>query len=291
MSLDAFLEGFLIWYARRFPLRKGKLRVIETLWRTAIRGCDTRRLATLQYGGIKLPCDLRDDLQRQFYFFGTYFLEEQILACWQKQARDNMVVFDVGANLGIFSFAALAVAPNATVHAFEPTPEIASCLREAAALNGFSKLNVHELAVSGSTGHAKLNRCLGDTGTNSGMNFIFGSADEGDPDRVSTVRLDDFCREYAINYIDLLKVDVQGHEADVFVGAERLLTAGGIGLICFELNWAQDSSSRCPARNSIHLLEECGYQFAAVGTSLDWRPSGDWMHSLSDVLARMAPRS
>jgi FkbM family methyltransferase len=287
----SILESLLITYARRFPLRKAKLRVINALWPATVRGHNTARLATLRYGGFRLPCDLREDLQRQFYFFGTYFLEEQLLAAWQQQAKGAKFIFDVGANVGIFSFAALAAEPNATVHAFEPTPEIACQLREAAELNRLCKLNVHDVAVSSINGHARLNRYRGHKGTNGGMNFIFGSADEGDPNRVQTVRLDDFCDEYDINYIDLLKVDVQGHEHDALMGAEKLIGAGRIGLIFCELNWAQDPSSTCPARDSIHLLEKCGYQFAAVGTKLNWRRSGDWMHSLSDVVARMVPRS
>jgi hypothetical protein len=28
------------------------------------------RLAHLRYGGLKMPCDLTEMLQRQFYFFG-----------------------------------------------------------------------------------------------------------------------------------------------------------------------------------------------------------------------------
>ncbi len=287
----SILEELLITYARRFPLRKGKLRLINALWSVAINGNDTRRIATLNYGGFKLPCDLQEDLQRQFYFFGTYFLEQDILSCWEKQAKGAEVIFDIGANVGIFSFAALAAEPNATVHAFEPTQEIAKQLRNAAELNGLGKLKVHALAVSSSNGYARLNRCGGDMGTNSGMNFIFGSADDGAADRVPIVRLDDFCQEYAIHHIDLLKVDVQGHEAEVFTGAERLLTAGRIGLICFELNWTQDPNSRCPARDSIQFLEKCGYQFAAVGKTLNWRQSGEWMQRLGDVLARPASRS
>jgi FkbM family methyltransferase len=290
-SRTSILERMLIAYARRFPLRKGKLRLINALWSAAVDGDDARRIATLIYGGYRLPCDLQEDLQRQIYFFGTYFLEQDNLSWWGKQAKGAEVIFDVGANVGIFSLAALAAEPNAVVHAFEPTPEIAKRLLNAAELNGLHKLNVHALAVSNANGYAKLNRWSGDMGTNSGMNFIFGSADEGDPNRVPIVSLDDFCQEYAINRIDLLKVDVQGHEAEVFKGAQRLLTAGRIGLICFELNWARDPASICPARESIRFLERCGYRFSAVGTMLNWRKSGDWMHGLTDALAWIAPRS
>ena len=55
-------------YARLVPLRKGKLRLINALWSTAVGDKDTTRIATLKYGTVRLPCDLREDLQRQFYF-------------------------------------------------------------------------------------------------------------------------------------------------------------------------------------------------------------------------------
>jgi hypothetical protein len=115
-------ERLLLFYARRFPMRRGKLRVINSLWRAAVGGQKTRRLATLKHGGLTMSCDLSEMLQRQFYFFGTYFVEEDILACWEHAANGARVIFDVGANAGIFSLAALAVQPDATVHAFEPTP-------------------------------------------------------------------------------------------------------------------------------------------------------------------------
>lgn len=275
-------------YARLVPLRKGKLRLINALWSTAIGDKETTRIATLKYGAVRLPCDLREDLQRQFYFFGTYFVEEQNLSCWRRYASDAKVVFDVGANLGIYSFAALAAAPDATVHAFEATPEIANQLREATILNDLRRLHVHAVAVSSRVGFANLNRCRGEMGTNGGMNFISIRASEGDPDCVPTIRLDDFCEEYAIDRIDLLKIDVQGHEAAVLEGAERLLSAGRVGVILFELNWAHNSRRECPALQSVRLLERHGYRFSSPGREPRWRRSGEWMHALSDALARQA---
>ena len=57
------------------------------------------------------------------------------------------IVFDVGANAGIYSLAALSSNPDATVYAFEPTPEIAARLRSAVELNGIDQLNVQEAAI------------------------------------------------------------------------------------------------------------------------------------------------
>lgn len=274
-------------YARHFPLRKAKLRIVNSFWRAATGERDTVRLATLKYGGFKIPCDLHDDLQRQLYFFGTYFIEETPLSIWHRQAIGAKVVFDVGANLGIYSFAALASQADAAVYAFEPTPEIAAQLRNAAKLNGL-KLRVHETAVSSKTGHAKLNRFRGDLGTNSGMNFVFGSADTDDPNRVSTIRLDDFCLENDILRVDLLKIDVQGHEYEVFLGAKNLLGRGAIRQIFLELDWGNPQGG-CVASESIALLETAGYEFSAMSEKPTWRAAGDWMRSLGNVHARRKP--
>lgn len=282
-------ERLLITYARAFPFRRGKMRLVDALWSVASSDSDTMRLATLKYGGFKLPCDLTEDLQRQFYFFGTYFLEEANLACWQRVAKNAHVIFDVGANLGVYSFAALAVAREAAVHAFEPTPEIASQLKSAADLNSLYGLHVHEIAASNISGHGRLNRCRGHTGTNGGMNYIHGTAQPGDLDCVQLIKLDDFCRQSKINRIDLMKVDVQGHEFDVIKGAEELLRAGRIGTLLFELNW--NWGPVCPARASIGLLEQYGYRFAAPKMKLKWRQAGDWILGLTDVLARKPDRN
>src|SRR5713101_1965733 len=190
-------ERLLVLYAQRFPIRRGKLRVINSLWRAAVGDQGTDRVAVLNHGRFKMLCDLSEMLQRQFYFFGTYFLEEDILSCWEIAAKGAKVVLDVGANAGIYSLAALAIQPDAIVHAFEPTPEIAARLRETAQLNGLDHLYVHEAAVFSKSGQATLRRFRGELGTNEGMNFVSEDISGTGPERVQTVCLDQFCQDYA----------------------------------------------------------------------------------------------
>src|SRR5580700_9037165 len=194
MSSSVF-ESVLMMYARRFPIRRGKLRVIDSLWQAGLSDQCTHRVATLKHGGFKMSCDLSEMLQRQFYFFGTYFLEEDILRCWQAAAKGAKVILDVGANAGIYSLAALAVQPDAMVHAFEPTPEIAARLRATAKLNGLGHLHVHEVAVLNTNGQATLKRSRGELGTNEGMNFITRDLDDSGTECVQTVCVDQFCQD------------------------------------------------------------------------------------------------
>ena len=279
-----FAERALLWYVRRCPLRKGKLRLVDGLWRMVAGGGDHQRVAELVYGGFLMPCDIAKMLQRQFYFFGTYFIEEDILDCWQEAAKGTKVILDVGANAGIYSLAALAIEPGAFVHAFEPTPEIAARLRKTAKLNGLRRLHVHEVAVSSKSGHASLRRVCGELGTNEGMNFISTEPCNSGADIVRTICLDQFCQQQAIDHIDLLKLDVQGHEHAVLKGAEHLIQDGRIGTIFMELNWA--TGATCSATESIRLLQEAGYRFAKPAKYLRWEKSGDWLRGLTDVVAR-----
>ena len=277
-------------YARRFPIRKGKLRVINTCWGVAAGARDHHRVASLIHGQFKMPCDINEMLQRQFYFFGTYLVEQSIIECWESAARFANVVFDVGANAGIFSLAALAVQPSITVHAFEPTPEIAARLRKTVTLNGLKRLHVHEVAVFKQNGQATLKRFRGETGTNEGMNFITTSLEDNGEERVETVSLDDFCRSLSIDYIDLLKIDIQGHEYSALAGAEGLIRDGRIGTIFTELNWAMPQGENCPATESVRLLSSAGYEFSEPGRIFHWRKAGDWLRCLSNVVARREPQ-
>ncbi|MGA7713402.1 MAG: FkbM family methyltransferase [Rhizomicrobium sp.] len=265
------------------------MRAVDLLWRLTAGSHGTERFANLRYGGFKMRCDLNEMLQRQFYFFGTYFLEDEILSAWEIAAREAKVILDVGANAGIYSLAALASQPNATVHAFEPTPEIAARLRETAKLNDLDRLHVHEVAVSDRAGQAALKRWRGETGSNEGMNFI--STDTSDPkaEHVGTVCLDQFCDNNAIDRIDLMKIDIQGNEPLAFAGAARLLRERRIGTVFAELNWYPGRHEE-PAVQMIQTLEQAGFQFARPAARLEWRQSGEWMRALNDIVAQSRPR-
>ena len=278
-------------YARRFPIRRGKLRIIDSVWQKVLSDRSTHRMATLKHGKFKMACDLNEMLQRQFYFFGTYFLEEDILRCWEAAAKGAKIVLDVGANAGIYSLAALAVQPDVVVHAFEPTPEIAARLRATAKLNWLENLYVHEVAVLRDGGLATLNRFRGEMGNNEGMNFVTKNIGSSDAERVKTVSLDQFCEDHSINHVDLLKLDVQGHEYSALKGAERLIKSGHIGIIFLELNWAKSAGTTCAATESIRLLEQGGYRFSRPGKRLNWQNAGDWLRTLSDVVAHRGRRS
>ncbi|MFN4909960.1 MAG: FkbM family methyltransferase [Flavobacteriales bacterium] len=68
--------------------------------------------------------------------------------------KNNDIVFDVGANVGVFGVRVMQKAENVSVYAFEPIPEIAAALSKNAALHGQGKMVVIEKGVSSSNGIA-----------------------------------------------------------------------------------------------------------------------------------------
>lgn len=280
------LESLLKIYARHFPVRRGKYRIIERFGAKPDADGGFVRRAGLAYGGYAMDCDLRKQLQRQFYYFGTYFLEERVLATWSGYARDAKVVFDVGANAGIYSLAAAAASPGSEIHAFEPTPEIAAHLRGTVGINGIGdRLHVHETAVGDRAGLIFLNRFSGENDDNEGMNFVSTESRAASSIEVPMVSLDAFCSERGLQEIDLLKVDVQGNEPAVFEGARGLIERGAIRAIFFELNWNTQDPAQCSARKAVEMLSRAGYRFADPNGRMAPREAGPWLEALSDVVA------
>lgn len=142
------------------------------------------------------------------------------------------VVFDVGANVGDWAIEALQIAPEATLHCFEPGSATFAKLRQRA-LPGDVRLNPVAL---GAVSEERTYFVFGEgRGTNSlylrdGLenNAAVGS------ESVPVITTDDYCAREGIERIDFLKIDVEGHEIDVLKGARQLLAAGRISVVQLE---------------------------------------------------------
>ena len=138
--------------------------------------------------------------------------------------REGMCVFDVGANVGIYTLlAARAVGPSGRVYAFEPEPRNFALLTRNVAENGFTNVRLVNAAVSDRAGVARLHLDDANFGAHS---FEAGSVrtSSGRSVEVDTVSLDGFVDEArGFEAGVVVKVDVQGAEALVVEGGRRLL--------------------------------------------------------------------
>ncbi len=64
-----------------------------------------------------------------------------------KLAVRSQVIFDAGANIGLYALLAAKVNPRSSIHAFEPTPSIVARLDENIRLNNLHNIKVNAVAV------------------------------------------------------------------------------------------------------------------------------------------------
>ncbi len=139
------------------------------------------------------------------------------LAFLKNVVPEDATTIDVGANCGLYTRELARL--SRSVHAFEPSPDMATLLRQTSASN----VAVHEVALSDHNGEASLLVPQGEGGLVHGLASI-----EPQPEllarpcvakSVPTARLDDVMQQD----IGFVKIDVEGHELSVLQGAVGLI--------------------------------------------------------------------
>lgn len=184
--------------------------------------------------------------------------EAPLTALWKHQLRPEMTVVDAGANKGYFSLlAASRVQGGGRVISYEPLPGNARDIEATARANGFAHWSVEEVALSSTAGSAELFSPAGADGSGWGS-LETGGAGEARSVTVPLARLDDEVRRLGVDVIDLMKMDIQGHELDALRGAEELLRAGRIRALLVEVHCHILGEDR--VRSVWDLMERSGYE-------------------------------
>jgi len=192
---------------------------------------------------IPAPLDARG----QHLMFYGFDIPEPVL-CFAPAGAN---VIDVGANLGEWSVPlAKAVGATGRVICCEPNPNIASALAATLHINNLSQARVFQIAISAADGEGRLAIDTED----SGLSHL---AETGIT--VPLRSIDSIVANVGLERLDLLKIDVEGHEASVFEGAFSTIKKMRPTLI-FE------SAHEAPAdRDQIgRRLNDMGYDVIAV---------------------------
>ena len=93
-------------------------------------------------------------LENELFWKGLFNgWEKYSMRVWAGLSKDANVIFDIGANTGIYSLVAKAINKNALVHAFEPFGAIHKKLQHNADINGYD-IRCNCAAISNYTGDA-----------------------------------------------------------------------------------------------------------------------------------------
>ena len=186
-------------------------------------------------------------------WLGTYEHRKQRL--FAGTIQPGTVVFDLGANVGLYTLvAAVRTGPAGRVLAFEPVPRNIAFLRRHLEYNGASNVEVVEAAVSDREGVAIFEMSvspamgrLGPTGTLT----------------IPTVTLDEMVLRRGAPMPDVMKIDIEGGERAALEGARILLERRHPTIFLATHGWAVHSE--CCA-----FLQGLGYSLSGIhGESAD----------------------
>lgn len=188
---------------------------------------------------------------------------------------EEPVVFDVGANIGLFSVAVQEYRPRVQVHAFEPLPSNVEYLNLnlAKAQGGNSTIAIHACAVVGTETSGETTLHFDSHRGYSPVASILDSFEKENTDSISvkTCTMEDIVSANGIERIDLLKLDCEGSEYEIVytAGAKILNIIRQIVMETHDL----DTNARCTDAMEAFLIE-AGFKVdrcrASASTSTLW---------------------
>jgi FkbM family methyltransferase len=213
--------------------------------------------------GHHIAAPLNDFVGRSIFFMGD--LDRKLTFLCRKFVRPGDVVLDIGANLGLLSFLLSSlVGHEGKVHAFEPNPSMLALMREAIERNKVTNICLHPVALGDANGSMSLSIPSG----NAGAASLVRAKQGGRIVEVPVCRLDEVLKRQGMVRVRLIKIDVEGFEANVLNGATELFCSNPPDHILFELNeFKEDKLIQHPA---VSFLHSHGYEIFSIPRSL-WR--------------------
>lgn len=142
---------------------------------------------------------------------------------WVKLCEKANIIFDIGANTGVYSLLAKCLNSNAQVFAFEPVERVYEKLITNIKLNNYDVTCVNK-AVSNNDGIATIYDTLTEHIYSVTVNKNLNSPDTlVKAIEIKTIKLKTFIEENKIHKIDLIKIDVETHEPEVLEGFDTYL--------------------------------------------------------------------
>jgi FkbM family methyltransferase len=212
---------------------------------------------------VNIPGRLSIELPRFYTQFEGYYpdCEPETKKWFVNNIKENWVCFDCGANIGYYTILFAQMASKGWVHSFEPTVTF-DMLVENIKYNKINNVNLVNMAVGSKTGKFTeiLNKCWGYEVEKCLYNFI---------------TIDTYCKKFKIKRIDLIKIDTDGWDFEILMGAKNIInkfhpkvmieiyepTLSGHGhTVDNVLEWLN-----AIGYSKLTLLEDCNYMAEFVG--------------------------
>ncbi len=236
------------FFINKLPITRIKLWIARVLFHLIKPFYGTEK-RIVKRNGIYFEIDLTEGLDLSLFLFGNF--QKHVSDNKFISLKNNAVVLDVGANVGIMSLHFAKRIAEGRVYAFEPThyayhklnrnmmlnPELAKRILPIQTFVSSIKNKDMDIQAFSSW---KIDKKVG-----SDQHPIHGGAAMS-TEGVPTTTIDEFVQTQKIDTIDFIKIDTDGHEYEVLLGAEQTIKSFNPQII-FELG--------------LYVMEEKGINF------------------------------
>ncbi|MES3008135.1 MAG: FkbM family methyltransferase [Pseudomonadota bacterium] len=209
---------------------------------------------TKNFFGISYQGNLSNNIDFNIYYYGAF---EKPLLYFLRDTMANLnpeqpVFVDVGANIGQHSV--FMAAHGSTVHSFEPFEKVRSRLQLQIDANKLHHVSVHPVGLSNENARLPF---FAPTGRNEGIgSFDASTTSKGNVSigELELVKGDDYFTTHKIEFIDVMKIDVEGFEKPALHGLYGTLNKTRPVLVC-EITYGKSLSFQSVEELLQHLPE------------------------------------
>ncbi len=197
--------------------------MLRNLLRKLCRGLAYHR--TLRVDGFEVPLFVAPDAQLKYLKPGVQSEDRELIRMACQHLHETSVVWDIGANLGVFSFASALQARAGTVVAVEADVWLAVLLNQTRLLPAYADCDIRIVPAAVADKVGVMTFLIADGGRASNALEVAGGRTQ-----MGGVRMRQFVPTLTLDTLldsqpppDFVKIDIEGAEWMALCGAERLL--------------------------------------------------------------------
>lgn len=219
---------------------------------------NSRRVVQTEINGYQLLVFANEDVGREIINLRAY--EQHDTSHLISQIRVDDICADIGANIGYYTLLMAKCAYRGAVHAFEPVPLNRHLLEASVLLNGATNVVANQLALGDKEGVIAFSHA-----SDGAFSSILAGERRPELQEIITQvrRVDDYLACAEVRGFDVIKVDVEGAEKLVVLGASGLLGNPQVRprLIMMELNDVNFKPYNTSTGELVDMLSD--YQYRA----------------------------
>jgi FkbM family methyltransferase len=259
----SLLEKLTLKFIKKFPIRKGKERIVDYIRKFSSFSEGTMRQAVID-NDVPIFVDIFERIQSYMYFIGEY--ERYETRKFIHSIKSDDVVLDLGANIGYFSLiASKLVGQKGHVFSFEASPKIYELLCENCSLSN-KNISHFNLAVAEKEETLKFNLPRDPKEQGSGS---LSTNNTGDIE-IKGISIDQFVQTENITRLNFIKMDIEGAEVKALLGMKKTIF-NYRPKILFEFSPSRYNELEIIRFNSlVKFMKDLSYKFKFLTRNGEW---------------------